>query len=85
MDELLKDLEDYEEYDIVSAKFNGYKGRIYKDNMFGMEFVNVSVYNEKGQEVFHGTMDPDKEYTEDDVIQYIQDSIKIKKLLEEDR
>ena len=67
----------YKEYDNIFATYNGYKGRIYKDNMFGMEFGNVSVYDQKGREMFHATIDANKEYTKDDVIGFIKSAITI--------
>lgn len=85
MDDFILDLDNYKEYDRVEAEYNGYTGAIYKDNMFGMEFGNVSVYNPEGQEIFHATLDATKKYTKDNVIQYIQSSIKIIKLVKEDK
>lgn len=51
--------------------------------MFGMEFGNVSVYDQEGREMFHATIDANKEYTKDDVIGFIKSAIIIIKKEEE--
>lgn len=66
----------YKEWDYITAQHNGYIGKIYKDNMFGMEFCNVSVYN-NDIEIFHATLDNTKEYTKQDVIEYIKFAIEM--------
>ena len=62
----------YKEYDHITAEYQGYKGAIYKDNMFGMEFCNASVYDKAGREIFHATLNNEKIYTEEDVVKYIK-------------
>lgn len=75
----------YKEYDFIKAKFGDYTGAIYKDNMFGMEFTNVSVYNKDGCEIFHATLDNNKKYTEDDALKFIISATEIYKDLLEER
>lgn len=65
----------YKEYNFIRAEYNGYIGAIYLDNMFGMKFGNFSLYDNSGHEIFHATIDADKEYTEDDVIKYIKNAL----------
>lgn len=62
----------YKEYNHITAEYQGYKGAIYKDNMFGMEFCNASVYDKTGREIFHATLNNERTYTEDDVIKTIK-------------
>ena len=65
----------YKEYDFIKAQVGDYSGAIYKDNMFGMEFTNVSVYDKNNIEIFHATLDNDKKYTEEDVIKFIVNAV----------
>lgn len=57
----------YKEYGFIEVKRGDYIGKIYKDNMFGMEFTNFSLYDKGGREIFHATLDDAKEYTKEDV------------------
>ena len=59
------------EYNYITLEYDGYKGIIYKDDMFGMEFTNFSLYDKNGKEIFHATIDNEKQYTEEDVKKFI--------------
>lgn len=65
----------YKEYDFIEVKRGDYVGKIYKDNMFGMEFANFSLYDKEGREVFHATLDETKEYTKKDVEKFIDSAL----------
>ena len=64
----------YKMYDFITANYQGYKGAIYKDNMFGGEFTNFSLYDRTGKEILHATL-LNKEYTKEDVVELMQKSI----------
>ena len=67
------------EYNHLNLKYEGYKGSIYKDDMFDMEFTNFSLYDKNGKEVFHATLDNEKQYTTEDVKYYIERALKLLK------
>lgn len=68
----------YKEYDFIKIEKDGYICKIYKDNMFGMEFVNCSIY-EKGKEIFHATLKEKANYTEKDAEKFLRNFLEIKK------
>lgn len=72
------------EYDFITAEYKGYKGSVYKDNMFGMEFSNFSLYDKTGKEIFHATLDNKKQYTEENVVELIIDALNTLPLLYEE-
>lgn len=64
--------EDYKEYDFISVEKDGYKCSIYKDNMFGMEFANASIYDKDGKEIMHATLRDGVDYTEQDAMEILE-------------
>lgn len=64
----------YKEYDFIEEEYNGYKGAIYKDNMFGMEFVNFSLFKDN-EEIFHSTLTDGIKYTKETVICLIKQAL----------
>ena len=68
----------YKEYDFIEIEKDGYICKIYKDNMFGMEFANCSIH-EKGKEVFHATLDEKINYTQKDAEKFLRNFLEIKK------
>ena len=71
----------YKEYDFVTAEHKGYKGSVYKDNMFGWEFSNFTLWDKEGKEIFHATLSNEKQYTEEQVIELIIWALGCKELL----
>lgn len=67
------------EYNYITLEYDGYKGIIYKDDMFGMEFTNFSLYDKNGKEIFHATIDNEKQYTEEDVKKFIINALELLK------
>ena len=74
----------YKEYDFIVAKKGDYTGKIYKDNMFGMEFANFSLYDKEGRELTHSTLDETKTYTKKDCEEMIEASIKFMKIVKDE-
>ena len=62
---------EYKEYNFITVEYKGYKGSVYKDNMFGMEFSNFSLYDKTGKEIMHATLNNKKQYTEEAVLELI--------------
>ena len=69
-------------YNHLNFEYEGYTGSIYKDDMFGMEFTNFSLYDKNGKEIFHATIDNEKQYTEEDVKKFIINALVLLELEE---